>query len=67
MFLSSCVLMQAITNTHAHIYTEPVLMHTFPTWLLGETTPVGVLCFRNDSKDDLESTEKGVEWEQGKC
>lgn len=42
-------------------------MHTLPTWLLGETTPVGVLCFRNDSKDDLESTEKGVEWEQGKC
>lgn len=28
--------------------------HTLPTWLLGETTPVGVLRFRNDFKDDLE-------------
>ena len=38
-------------------------MHTLGTWLLGETTPVGVLCFHNDSKDDLER----VEWERGKC
>lgn len=38
-----------------------VITHTddLPTWLLVETTPVGVLCFHNDSKDDLESGEKG--------
>lgn len=28
---------------------------------------MGVLCFHNDSKDDLESAEKGAEWERGKC
>lgn len=41
--------------------------HTMPTWMLRETTPVGVLCLHNDSKDDLESTERGAEWERGSC
>ncbi len=57
------------TDTHRHTDTHTQTMHThsLPTWLLGETTPVGVLCFHNDSKDDLERAEKGAEWERGKC
>lgn len=38
---------------------KPYIRTTLPTWLPGETTPVGVLCFRNDSKDDLESSGDG--------
>lgn len=62
VFLSSCVF---IWQKQWHTQTR--LTHTLPTWLLEETTPVGVLCFHNDSKDDLESAEKGAEWERGWC
>lgn len=53
------------TNTHAHII--HTYTHTLPTWLLGEMTRVGVLCFCYGSKDNLESMEMGLEWEQVKC
>lgn len=55
------------TSKHTHTHKQTMHTHTLPTWLLGETTSVGVLCFCNDSKDDLESAEKAVEWERGKC
>lgn len=65
VFIMCSHVTQAIARTHTHAQTMHA--HSLPTWLLGETTPVGVLCFHNDSKDDLESAEKGAEWERGKC
>lgn len=48
------------TSDRTHTHT-----HKLPAWLPGETTPVGVLCFHDDSKGDLESAETGAEWERG--
>lgn len=53
--------MQSLTQS------QTVYTHALPSWLLGETTPVGVLCFRNDSKDSLKTAERRAEWEYGKC
>lgn len=63
-FVSSCDHtsdMQSLTQSQT-IYT-----HALAAWLLGAMTPVGVLCFRNDSKDSLKTAERGAEWEHGKC